>query len=136
MDNLQELSNLKKSKNFRLIICMTVNSKNYNEIYKFVELAKKFMAIPAINIVTNSVGTDEFENEFLTFDSRKRKRILDLVNKIKNDFPDIFNETGLAVLKKNAGSYYRNKVKNTLARIAKKRLPPFAVEALREIRRF
>lgn len=97
--NLRILSKLKKNKDFVFSMSMTLNSKNCHEIYDFVIFANNLNAIPQINLVSNFDNSFRFEYKYRFFSKKMRENILEQIERVSKEFPDILNETGLNVLK-------------------------------------
>ncbi len=132
--NIRDLSSMKIIQDYRLILGMTLNSKNYNEIYDFVSLANSYDAIPKINLVSNSRGSIRFQQEFLSFDSNQRRSILDQIKKASKDFPNNFDETGLNVLEKQISGYHKMQIEQSAIIMVRKIAPAFAVRTLRDLK--
>ncbi|MBF0546926.1 MAG: radical SAM protein [Candidatus Riflebacteria bacterium] len=120
--NLEALAEIKKQKGFNFTLSMTVNSKNYHEIWDFVVLALSYGAIPKINLVANPDGIT-FLKEYLTFSNYERKIILKQIEKISREFPEIFSQTGLNVLQRQITMYHKIRFANSLLRLATKVFP-------------
>jgi sulfatase maturation enzyme AslB (radical SAM superfamily) len=67
METLRRLSLLKKKKDFLLVLTITMNSLNFDEIERFVELGLSFDAEPLFNLVCNSKESLSFQKKYLHF---------------------------------------------------------------------
>lgn len=67
MANLERLRELKRSQDFVFTISMTVNSVNYGQIEKFVDLGLSLDAEPLIGLVANPYQTYAFQKQYLHF---------------------------------------------------------------------
>jgi len=65
--NLAWLQKLKARKGFKFSISMTLNSVNYDEIERFIDLGLKYGAEPDVVLVANADETMEFQRNFLHF---------------------------------------------------------------------
>lgn len=65
--NLGWLQKLKITKGFKFSISMTLNSVNYDEIERFIDLGLGFGAEPDVVLVANSEQSLEFQRNFLHF---------------------------------------------------------------------
>jgi sulfatase maturation enzyme AslB (radical SAM superfamily) len=67
MDNLRRLQVLRRQKGFVFTVSMTVNSRNFDQVEKFVDLALGVDAEPLISLVANPYETYAFQKGFLHF---------------------------------------------------------------------
>lgn len=133
--NLQVISNMKKNNNFAFTIAMTVNSKNCNQIYDFVSLANNYNAMPKINLVSNHDRSLKFNREYLSFDNKQKESILEQIERVLKDFPIIFDETGLNILKEYFMCYNKTRqIKKILTLVAQKILPSSSVKVIKKIK--
>ncbi len=71
MDNLEQLQVLKREQGFTFTVSMTVNSRNYDQIERFIDLALSVDAEPLVSLVANPYETYAFQKEFLHFERRQ-----------------------------------------------------------------
>lgn len=67
LDNLGKLRALKAQKNFSFTVSMTLNSENFDEIERFVDLGIHYEAEPLIILVSNPYQTYRFQKAYLKF---------------------------------------------------------------------
>lgn len=67
LQSLRRLQKLKAKQRFTFHTSMTVNSENYNEIEKFVDLSISFGAEPLLLLVSNPYQSYEFQRRYLMF---------------------------------------------------------------------
>lgn len=110
-NNILFLSGLNKESKLTLTLAMTVNRKNYREIYDFVKLSDYYGATPKISMVCNPAGIS-FYKKYMWLDKKKRADILAQIDRSLKDFHFTPEATGLNVLRRhveggNAGYYFR-----------------------------
>ncbi|MDP6543323.1 MAG: radical SAM protein [Phycisphaerae bacterium] len=133
--NLQVISEIKKRNNFEFTITMTVNSKNCNEIYDFVSLANHYNATPKMYLVSNPNKSFRFNHEYLSFNKKQTAEILEQIERVSKDFPDIYNQTGLSVLKDHFRQYNRmRQVGNDLELAVRKILPASFIKVIKNMK--
>ena len=71
-------------------VSMTVNSKNFNQLESFVDLAISLNAQPIISLVNNYKNSDYFQNEYLTFSNNDYEKLLTQIN---NSLPKVKKES-------------------------------------------
>lgn len=103
--NLELIAGMKKERDFDFPIGMTVNRKNYNEIYDFVLLARKYGGMPKINLVSVPNASARFYHKYLSFSDKQKKAMLEQIERAAKDLPDVFGETGLNVLKRQISAH-------------------------------
>lgn len=74
--NIRILSVMKKQKPFMFTLSMTVNSKNFNQLESFVDLAVSLDAQPIISMVNNYKNSNNFQNEYLSFNKNDYEQLL------------------------------------------------------------
>jgi MoaA/NifB/PqqE/SkfB family radical SAM enzyme len=67
LDNLDKLRALKAEKNFTFTVSMTLNSKNFDEIERFVDLGIRYEAEPLVILVSNPYQSYVFQKTYLKF---------------------------------------------------------------------
>ena len=91
INNIKKLSSIKKHKPFMFTLAMTVNSKNFNQLEKFVDLAVSLDAQPVISLVNNYKQSDYFQNEYLSFS--------------QNDYDQLLTQIDISLQKVRQASY-------------------------------
>lgn len=125
VNNLKILSDMKKQRHFVLTTSMTLNTVNYNEILEFTRLSVGFGADPKFTLVSDP-GFDNFYKEFLDFNKAKIKEILSQIDAVKAEYPDVYNQSGLEILKNIFTSYNSYVLVIRLKRILSDYIPPYA----------
>jgi MoaA/NifB/PqqE/SkfB family radical SAM enzyme len=105
LENLEMIKMLKSQKDFTFTLSMTVNSRNCHEIKKFVDLCKKYSAIPKINMVANPGLSIAFNHKYLNFSDSQKNNILQQIESIRNEEPELYPEIGLGLLSKKVKQY-------------------------------
>ena len=133
IENIRDISSLKeRNENFDFTINMTLNSKNFDEIEDFTNLAKKLNAIPKISLVSNPYGTFRFQRDYLFFTKKQQKEILRQIEKVSLDDPIIFNRSGLNVLKNQIQNYSKVQRKILFSIAIRKFLSPKIIDFLKK----
>lgn len=140
LHNVGRIAEMKRKKGFTFSISMTLNSVNFDEIERFIDLGISFDAEPLVMLVANPYETFEFQKDFLKFDSAKFDIMYDQIDRALEKVESRqFRESGLALQslkralklhqrRENSLAYYS--IKKGLRRIYRA-LPPPAQAPLR-----
>jgi MoaA/NifB/PqqE/SkfB family radical SAM enzyme len=140
LDNLDWLNDLNQRKPFKFSISMTLNSVNFDEIERFVDLGIKYGAEPDILLVANPDQTTSFQKEFLKFSEEQFVKMFEQIDrsvaKVKEaNFADA--DTSLNILKSTLQNHRQSdnnltvyKAKN-YARSTLRRLPESLQDPIR-----